>query len=420
MTGIKKRVTGSYLVSTLSIALVLVVVGILAFILLNARQISDHVKQNIGFSIIVKDNVNEAEIKKMQKILDTKSFVASSVFVSKEEAATEFKQELGEDFEEVLGYNPLLPSVEIKLNPVYANICGLTRQEIEHTFTPDVKAVGEMNGLTFEQTMNELTRRYDGYRFTQIKTEGLYNPFSILNVFSSRVFQSYWFATGTPTMLVDILKKTDYDLRKLDGIEVPAAALTDYRMDFHNPVPIIYQSGYLTIKEYDLLKNFYVLGYPNAEVEYGWLNFITPYYTPMSEANAPFYIGKFWDELREGDVDSFMERLRAFFAGMPYELNDKTERHYQVIFYIVFKLLGQYVDVEVRSARGRADAVVKTTDYIYVFEFKLDGSVDKALQQIDDKGYLIPYTVDGRQLVKVGADFNKEDRNIGEWKAVFC
>ena len=189
-------------------------------------------------------------------------------------------------------------------------------------------------------------------------------------------------------------------------------------MDFHNPVPIIYQSGYLTIKEYDFLKNFYVLGYPNAEVEYGWLNFITPYYTPMSEANAPFYIGKFWDELREGDVDSFMERLRAFFAGMPYELNDKTERHYQVIFYIVFKLLGQYVDVEVRSARGRADAVVKTTDYIYVFEFKLNGSVDEALRQIDDRGYLIPYAADGRQLVKVGASFNKEDRNIGEWKVV--
>ena len=124
--------------------------------------------------------------------------------------------------------------------------------------------------------------------------------------------------------------------------------------------------------------------------------------------------------MRAGDVDAFMERLRAFFADIPYELNDRTERHYQIIFYLVFKLLGQYVDAEVRSARGRADAVVKTTDYIYVFEFKLSGSVDEALRQIDDRGYLIPYTVDGRQLVKVGADFNKEDRNIGEWKAVFC
>ena len=115
-----------------------------------------------------------------------------------------------------------------------------------------------------------------------------------------------------------------------------------------------------------------------------------------------------------------MERLHAFFEGIPYELNSKTERHYQVIFYIVFKLLGQYVDAEVRSARGRADAVVKTTDYIYVFEFKLDGSVDEALRQIDEKGYLIPYTVDSRQLVKVGASFDKEKRNIGEWKSIFC
>ena len=151
-------------------------------------------------------------------------------------------------------------------------------------------------------------------------------------------------------------------------------------------------------------------------MKYGWLNFITPYYTPLSEVNAPFYIGKFSQELRAGDVDAFMERLRAFFAGVPYELNDETERHYQIIFYIVFKLLGQYVEAEVRSARGRADAVVKTADYIYVFEFKLNGSVDEALHQIDDRGYLIPYTADGRQLVKVGASFDKKKRNIGEWK----
>ena len=281
-------------------------------------------------------------------------------------------------------------------------------------------ALAARNKLTYEQTVNEMTKRYDGYHFSEFLADGIYNPFSVLNALVQERFSSYWFATGTPTMLVDMLKKTDYDLRQLDGMEVPAAALTDYRADFHNPVPIIYQSGYLTIKDYDPEFNFFRLGYPNAEVEYGWLNFITPYYTSLSEANAPFYIGKFSQELRAGDVDAFMERLRAFFADIPYELNDRTERHYQIIFYLVFKLLGQYVDAEVRSARGRADAVVKTTDYIYVFEFKLSGSVDEALRQIDDRGYLIPYTVDGRQLVKVGADFNKEDRNIGEWKAVFC
>ena len=310
--------------------------------------------------------------------------------------------------------------IDISMAPDYATVCGMTKSEIERDFQPELATLAAMNKLIYEQTVNELTKRYDGYHFSEFRTEGIFNPFSVLNALLQKRFSSYWFATGTPTMLVDMLKKTDYDLRQLDGIEVPAAALTDYRADFHNPVPIIYQSGYLTIKDYDPEFNFFRLGYPNAEVEYGWLNFITPYYTSLSEANAPFYIGKFSQELRAGDVDAFMERLRAFFADIPYELNDRTERHYQIIFYLVFKLLGQYVDAEVRSARGRADAVVKTTDYIYVFEFKLSGSVDEALRQIDDRGYLIPYTVDGRQLVKVGADFNKEDRNIGDWKAVFC
>ena len=309
--------------------------------------------------------------------------------------------------------------MDISMAPDYATICGMTKVEIERDFQPELAALAAMNKLTYEQTVNEMTKRYDGYHFTEFLSDGIYNPFSVLNALVQKRFSSYWFATGTPTMLVDMLKKTDYDLRQLDGIEVPAAALIDYRADFHNPVPIIYQSGYLTIKGYDPEFNFYRLGFPNAEVEYGWLNFITPYYTSLSEANAPFYIGKFSQELRAGDVDAFMERLHAFFEGIPYELNSKTERHYQVIFYIVFKLLGQYVDAEVRSARGRADAVVKTTDYIYVFEFKLDGSVDQALRQIDEKGYLIPYTVDSRQLVKVGASFDKEKRNIGEWKSIF-
>ena len=212
-----------------------------------------------------------------------------------------------------------------------------------------------------------------------------------------------------------MLKKTDYDLRQLDGIEVPAAALTDYRADFQNPVPIIYQSGYLTIKGYDPIKNFFILDYPNAEVEYGWLNFITPYYTSLSEANAPFYIGKFSQELRAGDVDAFMERLRAFFADIPYELNDRSEQHYQIIFYLVFKLLGQYVEAEVRSARGRADAVVKTTDYIYVFEFKVDGTPEEALAQINSKQYAIPYQADYRKVIKVGVNFDSSTRTIGEW-----
>ena len=148
------------------------------------------------------------------------------------------------------------------------------------------------------------------------------------------------------------------------------------------------------------------------------MNFIVPFYTAIPSTESSFYIGKFVRELESGDVDAFMERLRAFFADIPYELNEKTERHYQAVFYLVFKLMGQFTEAEVRSARGRADAVVKTRDYIYVFEFKLDGTVEEALRQIDDKGYLIPYQSDGRQLIKVGANFSAEERNIENWMNV--
>lgn len=159
----------------------------------------------------------------------------------------------------------------------------------------------------------------------------------------------------------------------------------------------------------------YTLGFPNEEVRYGFLNFVLPFYTPVDSENGDFFIGKFTQELRKGNIEAFLTRLRAFFADIPYELNAKTERHYQVVFYLVFKLLGQFTDAEVRSCLGRADAVVKTADYIYVFEFKLDGTAEEALAQIDSKGYLIPYTADSRHLVKVGVSFSAAERNLDRW-----
>ena len=247
----------------------------------------------------------------------------------------------------------------------------------------------------------------------------VFNPFSLLNTLSFSRFGSYWFQTGTPTFLVELLKQSEYDLRTLiDGVEMKESAFSEYRVAENNPIPLIYQSGYLTIKDYDERFHLYTLRFPNDEVKYGFLDFITPFYTSVGDEDNGFYIGKFVRELRSGDVESFLERLRCFFADFPYELNAKTERHYQVVFYLVFKLMGQFTGAEVRTARGRADAVVKTPDYIYVFEFKLDGSAEQALRQIDEKGYLLPYTSDGRQPVKVGVSFDAEQRNLGEWLIV--
>ena len=318
-------------------------------------------------------------------------------------------------FAQVSVFSDLNQLNDISLKPPYATVCGITQQELIDTFTPEIARLGEQNELSFDETVAKLTAMYDGYHFG-INTPGMFNPFSLLNVFDGECFDNYWFQTGTPTYLADLLKQSNYDLRLLiNGVEVDAASFSEYRVEARNPLPMIYQSGYLTIKDYDKEVELYTLGFPNNEVRYGFLKFLIPYYTEVTDDETGFHIAKFMRELRAGDVDAFMERLKVFFAGIPYELNDNTERHYQVIFHIVFTLMGQFIQSEVRSARGRADAVVQTKDAVYVFEFKLNGTAEAALKQIEEKGYLIPYRLDGRRLVKIGVDFDKETRNINQY-----
>lgn len=305
---------------------------------------------------------------------------------------------------------------DISFDIEYDTLCGMTHDEIEVNFHPELEALATKNKYSFDEAFAEMTRQYDGYRFTSDEEfHPMYNPFSVLSALSKKRFGNYWFSSGTPTFLVEMLQKTNYDLREMEGVEVSAANLSDDRANIHNPIPMIYQSGYLTIKEYDEEFMQYTLGFPNEEVKYGFLNFVAPFYTPVAAQSTTFYIGRFVQELRTGETEAFLNRLRAFFADIPYELNDKTERHYQVIFYLVFKLMGQFCETEVRSAKGRADAVVKTADYLYLFEFKLNGTAEEAIRQIDEKGYLIPYTADGRKLVKVGVNFSPSERNLDRW-----
>jgi hypothetical protein len=318
-------------------------------------------------------------------------------------------------FSQVSVFSDLNQLNDISLDYAYATVCGITRQELAETFAPEIEEFGRVNNLSAEETVDKMARQYDGYHFHP-KREGVFNPFSVLNAFSKWELGSYWFQTGTPTFLVEMLQETEYDLRTLlDGIEAPASMFTEYRVDAGNPIPLIYQSGYLTIKDYDERFRNYLLCFPNDEVKYGFISFLMPFYTGVKNDDQGFYIGKFINELESGDYDAFLTRLQAFFADFSYELNAKTERHYQVVFYLVFKLMGQFTQAEVKSAKGRADAVVKTPKYIYVFEFKLNGTAEEALQQIDDKGYLIPYQADGREVIKLGVEFSKEERNISRW-----
>ena len=322
-------------------------------------------------------------------------------------------------FAQVSVFSDLNQLNDISMDRAYNALCGITQDELIKTFGPEIQRLSENEELTLEETIFRLAKKYDGYHFCEDTSVGLFNPFSLLNVFQKLKFGNFWFQTGTPTYLVDLLKKSDYDLRLLlNGVEVTASAFSEYRAEANNPLPMIYQSGYLTIKAYDKEVCLYTLQFPNDEVCYGFLNFLVPFYTKVTDDETGFHIAKFMRELKSGDVEAFMERLKIFFSGIPYELSDDTERHYQVIFHVVFTLLGQFIRSEVRSSRGRADAVVHTPTAIYVFEFKLDGTADAALKQIDEKGYLIPYTLDGRKLVKVGVNFSKETRNIDEYIVV--
>lgn len=317
-------------------------------------------------------------------------------------------------FGQVSVFSDLNQLTDLSLHPDYGALCGITEEELLANFGPELERLAKRQNLTEVECLAEVRRMYNGYRFEE-NAPGVYNPYSTLSALGAAKFGDYWFATGTPTFLVELMKQTDADLRDIDGVEVPASAFANYQADADRPLPVIYQSGYLTIQGYDPELRFYKLGYPNDEVRYGFLNFLLPSYTPLPMDKAGFHIGHFSKELRAGDVDAFLTRMRAFFAGFPYELNDQTERHYQVVFYLIFRLLGQYIRVEERSAQGRADAVVWTKDRIFVFEFKLTGTAEQALAQIDDKGYLVPYQVDDRAVVKVGVEFDKDTRNLRRW-----
>jgi len=317
-------------------------------------------------------------------------------------------------FGQVSVFSDLNQLQDLSLHPDYATVCGITEPELLDTFRPELERLAERQKLSFEAALSEVRRMYDGYRFEE-DAAGVYNPFSTLNVLSALKFSDYWFQTGTPTFLVDLLKRTDTDLREIDGIEISAAEFADYRLDADTPLPVIYQSGYLTIKDYDPSAGLYTLGYPNAEVKNGFLNFLLPSFTGAEKGRGGFHVAKFSRELRDGDVGAFLTRLRAFFEKIPYDLNDQTERHYQVVFYLVFTLLGQFLQTELKSAKGRADAVVWTATHIFVFEFKLNGTAEEALSQIDAKGYAVSWAADGRTVVKVGVEFDKETRNLGRW-----
>ena len=303
---------------------------------------------------------------------------------------------------------------DISMLRAYADICGISDAEIRGELTEDVQALADALGLDHEATLARLKENYDGYHFTSEAT-GVYNPFSLLNTFKNKQFGDYWFETGTPTYLVESLKRTKYNLYDMAHTETDASVLNSIDTASYNPIPVIYQSGYLTIKAYDPVFKVYTLGFPNREVEEGFVKYLLPFYTNVNAVKSSFEISRFVQSVERGDVDAFLERLQSFFADTPYELARDLELHYQNVLFIVFRLVGLYTQVEYHTNRGRIDLVLKTDRYIYIMEFKLDGTADEALRQIEENGYAEPFAHDGRQVIKVGVNFSSSVRNIERW-----
>ena len=304
---------------------------------------------------------------------------------------------------------------DISMRNQYIDICGVSEKELHDDLEIELHELADIKGVSYHEICDKLREYYDGYHFTH-NSIGIYNPFSLLNTFKYKEFGSYWFETGTPTYLVELLKKHHYDLRRMAHEETSVSVLNSIDSASDNPIPVIYQSGYLTIKGYDEEFGIYSLGFPNREVEEGFIKFLLPFYANTNAVESEFEIQKFVREIRIGDYDSFFRRLRSFFADTPYELIRDLELHYQNVLFIVFKLVGFYVKAEYHTSEGRIDLVLQTDKFVYVIEFKLDGTAEDALRQINEKHYALPFEAGGnRRLFKIGVNFNAKMRNIEKW-----
>ena len=317
-------------------------------------------------------------------------------------------------FSKVSVFSDLNNLEDISMMPQYHDICGISEKELHATFDAEVGKLAQANGQTKEEAYLELKRRYDGYHFCA-NTPGMYNPFSVLLTLKNANYGSYWFSTGTPTYLVELMKEVDLNPSELSGYEAATSELESVQARVDNPIAVLYQSGYLTIKSCDKRFGTYRLDYPNEEVKEGFVNFLLPYYSYSKSAKHTTIISQFVMSLEKGDADRFMQLMQSLMADTPYELIRDLENHYQNVMYIITKLMGLYIQAEYRTSRGRIDLLIGTDKYVYIIELKLDGSAEEALAQINAKDYALPFSVDGREVVKIGANVTSETRNLERW-----
>ena len=307
----------------------------------------------------------------------------------------------------------------ISMQAAYETICGISEEEMTTALRPDIELMADNNGLDYDQMLAVLKYNYDGYHFGRGKTD-IYNPFSLFKAFKSGEVSDYWFESGTTRALIDMLAQMPrLDVTDVDGTPCMAEDFDQPFDSYEQPLPVLYQSGYLTIKDYRPSRDQYVLGFPNEEVRKGFALCLYRYVTntQAGNRNRSVFQNAYLDFRDDGNLPAFIEALKVFVAGVPYMLDDKNEHHFHAMLYTLFISFGADVVAEDLSSKGRADLTLKMPKGIYVIELKYDATPDAALRQIDERGYARKYAMDGRPIIKVGLSFSPEERNITEWKS---
>lgn len=313
---------------------------------------------------------------------------------------------------------------DISMDSRYEAICGITGEEMKEYFTEPVVALAQKEGCTEDEMWFSLQRQYDGYHFGTAMTD-IYNPFSILNAFAKLEIRDYWFASGTPTYLIRLLNHSKEQINELAGRYYDPAFFVDYKADVERPLPMIYQSGYLTIKDYDRKMGEYLLDFPNNEVRKGFLYIIAANYMRTDRIEVGSWISVAVRMLRLGNTVEFRDALTAFLSDIPYDSHpslkelEMTEKHFQYTFYLLLRLIGVYcraIHNERRQSRGRVDCILEFENYVYILEFKMDATPEEALKQIEERGYARPYATDKRRVVCIGANFSSATRTVEGWE----
>ena len=309
---------------------------------------------------------------------------------------------------------------DISMDARYETLCGITQEELESYFAEPIAEMAQDYRCDTDEMKLRLKKQYDGYHFSDKMTD-VYNPFSLLNAMDSQRIYDYWFRSGTPTYLIRLLSHFNENMNELTGKYYSMEEFVDYKADVEKPLPMIYQSGYLTIKDYNMRRNRFLLDFPNDEVKNGFLTMVaTSYLKPKERLEG--WIDDVIDAMEDGKADTLGTLFTSFLSSIPYTMRRKEdekerERYFQYTFYLIMRLISVYtVYTEKVQSQGRVDCIVETPQYVYIFEFKLDGTADEALQQIEEKGYAREYDSDKRQVFKIGASFSSETGTIGDWK----